>query len=136
MTTPNMTAAVQTALEEIRGAFRGHSLEIEPDDQGGAFVKTDALPIGEQYEPSVSWVAFRITFQYPHADVYPHYCVPALKRKDGKPLGQGFHHNQIWQTPSKREAATMLSRRSNRLNPATDTAALKLAKVLDWMRNQ
>ena len=33
-------------------------------------------------------------------------------------------------------AATMVSRKSNRWNPAQDTAALKLAKVLDWIRTR
>jgi hypothetical protein len=59
-----------------------------------------------------------------------------LKRKDGRSLGGGFNLNNQWQTLKATEPAIMLSRRSNRLNPETDTAALKLAKVLDWIRNQ
>lgn len=131
-----MTAAVQKAIEEIRNAFAQHSVEAESDGQDGAFVKAHALFIGDQYEPSTSWLAFRITFQYPHADVYPHFCVPGLKRKDGKPLGSEFNLNNTWQTAAKGEPATMVSRRSNRLNAATDTASLKLAKVLDWIRTR
>jgi len=131
-----MTAAVQQAIAEIGTAFPGHKLNVEPDTDGGACVKVYDLILGDKYEPSVSWLAFRITFQYPFADIYPHFCTPALKRKDGRSLGGGFNLNNQWQTPKGTEPAIMLSRRSNRLNPETDTAALKLAKVLDWIRSQ
>lgn len=131
-----MNAAVQQAIEEVRNAFPGHAVEAEPDGENGAWVRVLDLFLGSQYVPSVSWLAFQITFQYPHADVYPHFCLAELRRVDGKPLGEGLHSNRTWQTPTKHETATMLSRRSNRLNPATDTAALKLGKVLDWVRNR
>lgn len=131
-----MKAEVQRALDEILAAFPGVSLDVEPDTEGGAFVKAHDHDLGEQYAPERSWCAFRITFQYPFADVYPHFLVPALKRKDGKPLGEAFHENNIWQHPGGKEAATMVSRRSKRRDPATETAALKLAKVLDWIRSR
>jgi hypothetical protein len=130
-----MNETVQQAVEEIRNAYRGHSLDVLPDDEGGAFVKVHNLPLGEQYQPASSWVAFRITFQYPFADVYPHYCMANLARKDGRALGEGFSQN-TWKSPAGDEAATMVSRRSNQLNAATDTAALKLAKILDWIQSK
>ena len=136
-----MNASVQQAVEEIRNAFPGRPIEAESDEHDGAFVKVYDLHVGDQYEPSQSWIAFRITFQYPHADVYPHFCVAGLKRRDGKPLGNEFNPNHVYQTPTKQipeksEPATMISRRSNRLNPAIDTAAFKLQKVLDWIRSK
>lgn len=130
-----MNAAVQQAVDEIRSAYPGHKLDVLPDDEGGAFVKVHDLPIGKQYQPESSWVAFRIFFQCPFTDVYPHYCVANLGRKDGRALGEGFSQN-IWKSPADDEPATMISRRSNRHNAATDTAALKLAKVLDWMKSK
>jgi len=130
-----MNDTVQLAVEEIRNAYRGHVLEVLPDDEGGAFVKVHDLLLGEQYQPARSWVAFRITFQYPFADIYPHYCMANLARKDGRALGEGFSQN-TWKSPAGDEAATMLSRRSNHLNAATDTAALKLAKILDWIKTR
>jgi hypothetical protein len=131
-----MTAAVQLAIEEIRSAFPGRKVEVESDTEGGAYVKVHQLSVGDQYEPSLSWIAFRITFQYPFADVYPHFCVPVLKRKDGRALGERFNPNNQWTTPNGSEPAILMSRRSNRLNAEIDTAAFKLAKVLDWMRSR
>lgn len=130
-----MNDTVQHAVEEIRNAYRGHALDVLPDDEGGAFVKVHDLLLGEQYQPARSWVAFRITFQCPFADVYPHYCVANLARNDGRALGEGFSQN-TWKSPAGDEVATMLSRRSNQLNAVTDTAALKLAKVLDWIKSR
>lgn len=130
-----MNDTVQHAVEEIRNAYSGHAPDVLPDDEGGAFVKVYDLLLGEQYQTARSWVAFRITFQYPFADIYPHYCMANLARKDGRPLGEGFSQN-TWKSPAGDESATMISRRSNQLNAATDTAALKLAKILDWIRSK
>lgn len=136
MTSPKTKADVQQAIDEIQNAFPGVTLDIELDAEGGAFVKVHEFDLGSQYEPQRSWSAFRITFQYPFADIYPHFFVPILRRKDGKPLGEGFHSNNQWQHPGGNEPATMVSRKSNRRDAATETAALKLAKVLDWIRSQ
>jgi hypothetical protein len=125
------------AIEEIRAAYPKHEVSFEEDTEGGAFVEVTNLFLGEQYEPSTSWVRFRITFQYPTADVYPHFIVEGLRRKDGKPLGESFQlNNQGWQPPSGIKTGTMISRRSNRRDPATETAAIKLEKVLAWIRSR
>jgi hypothetical protein len=140
MTTPELDTlkpAVAQAIAEIRSQFTGHIIEVFADDDGGAFVKVFGCELGESYEPALSWVGFRITFQYPQADVYPHFLIATLRRRDGRALGEAFNTNQTWQpTDQKAEAAVMVSRRSNRLNPATDTAVLKLLKVLDWIRSR
>lgn len=131
-----MAPKVVEAVAEIRAAFPGHLVEVEPDGQSGAWVTVHDLAVGEQYEPTTTWMTFRITFQYPFADVYPHYCVVGLARKDKRPPGPWFHVQQTLQTPTKVMPAVMISRRSTRLDPSTDTAAAKLHKVLDWMRSQ
>jgi hypothetical protein len=129
-----MTASVEQAIAEIRAAFVGHQVDVEPDPDGGAYVRVHNLHLGNQYEPSVSWFAFHITFQYPHADVYPHFCVAGLK-KNGVEVVDPFHKGE-WKTPSGAEPATAVSRRANRWNAAVDTAAIKLTRVLDWIRRQ
>jgi len=132
-----MKPEIQQAVDEIRSAFPNVLLDIEPDKEGGAYVRVHDCLVGAQYEPERSWSAFRITFQYPFADVYPHFFVHGLRRKDGRALGEGFHpENQKWEHPSGTEPATMVSRRSKRRDPSTETAALKLAKVLDWIRTR
>jgi hypothetical protein len=128
-----MTPEVEAAIEEIKQTFVGHTVHVEPEAQGGAIVVVDDLAIGERYRPSISWFGFTIPFQYPRADVYPHFVTPDLQRVDGRGLGQGFSGPTSW---NNNKSAIQISRRSNRWDPSLDTAAGKLLKVLEWVRNQ
>ena len=109
--------------------------DVTPEPQGGAYVVVGDQEYGQQYEPERGWVGFLITFQYPHADVYPHFVAGGLRRKDGRALGEGFSGPRTW-AGRPGEQVVQISRRSNRLNPAVDTAATKLAKVLEWVRGR
>lgn len=126
-----MNPEVEKAIEEIKTCFPGHKVEIENEPQGGAYVIVHDLEFGAKYAPSKHWIGFLIDFQYPRSDVYPHFIDRAVIRTDGGQFGGGFS-SATWQ---QREA-TQISRKSNRLNPAIDTAAFKLAKVLEWLREQ
>ena len=124
-----ITSSVAKAIDELRSTFAQCTVETEPDGSGGAFVRVRNIPLGSPYSQSSLWIGFQITFQYPYADVYPHFTNPTLTRVDGADLGSGFGSAQFWNEP-----AIQISRRSNGLNPATDTAALKLLKVIQWLR--
>lgn len=124
-----MTPAIEKAIAEIRSSFPECQVESEPDGSGGAHVIVRDVPLGPPYAQTTVWVGFQITFQYPYADVYPHFTCAELKRSDGRQLGDGLASASYRGKP-----ATQISRRSNKLNPATDTAALKLLKVMQWLR--
>jgi hypothetical protein len=126
-----VTPEVQTAVEEIRQTFAGHRVDVEEESQGGAYVIVHDLVVGERYTPTTSWFGFLITFQYPRADVYPHFMDGALCRMDGKSHPTGISGPTQWQSRS----VLQISRKSNRWNPAVDTAAAKLLKVLDWVKS-
>ncbi len=132
-----MKPLVAQAIDEIRRTFIGHTVDVIEDGEGGAYVKVHSLSLGPKFSPSSSFVAFRITFQYPMADVYPHFLVHGLRRADGVALTNPFHlDNQRWGPKKNGELVTMLSRRSNHLDATVDTACGKLLKVLDWIRSQ
>ena len=122
--------AVATAIEEIRRTFEGCGVEVEGDGSGGAFVMVTGIRLGPPFAQATVWVGFQITFQYPYADVYPHFTNSELSRLNGDELGGGFGSGSFRGRP-----AMQISRRSNRLNPQTDTAVLKLLKVVRWMKN-
>ena len=122
------TPAVAKAIEELRSTFEGSAVEVEPDGSGGAEVVVRDVPLGPPYVQETVWFGFRITSQYPYADVYPHFTSPDLARMDGAGLGGGFGSATFRNDP-----AIQISRASNGLNPETDTAALKLLKVVKWM---
>ncbi len=126
-----MTPEVEQAIEEIKCYFPGSTIETESEPQGGAYVIVHDLDFGGKFTPSKNWMGFLIDFQYPRSDVYPHFFDRAVRRTDGSQYGGGissttWRNKEVWQ----------ISRRSNRLNPAVDTAAFKLAKVLEWLNVQ
>ena len=125
-----MTPEVEAAIAEIKEAFPGSEIEVISEPQGGAYVVVQNLAIGERFIPSTTWIGFLITFQYPDADVYPHFIRGDLKRADGQSFPSGISGPTIWQN----RPAMQVSRRSNHWTAGVDTAASKLAKVLSWLR--
>jgi hypothetical protein len=123
-----LTPTVTQAIAEIKSTFEDAAVYVDEDGEGGAYVRVEPVDPGPPYLQRASWIGFRVTAQYPYADVYPHFVRPDLTRVDGAPLGEAMSPTQF-----REERAIQVSRRSNRLNPATDTAALKLQKVLAWM---
>ena len=130
-----MTPEVEAALDELRAHFPGHRVECTPEQQGGAYMIVHGLDLGSAYLPTATWVGFLLSFQYPYTDVYPHFIDLSVRRADSRPLGQGFAPGVQWPGWTI-GPAVQVSRRSQRWNPATDTAALKLAKVLDWIQQR
>jgi hypothetical protein len=55
-----------------------------------------------------------------------------LSRADGCGLGEGMSQNQNF----GRRPAVPISRRSNHLDPRTQTALIKLQKVLAWLASR
>lgn len=134
MTTPDvdgLTPEVRRAVDEIADAFPDATVSAEADGEGGAYVFVRDVALAPIYRQQETWMGFHITYAYPSADVYPHYVREDLCRVDGASLGAGMSPVQFRDRP-----AIQLSRRSNRLNPATDTALLKLQKVLRWLNNR
>jgi hypothetical protein len=126
-----LMAEVTQAIDEIRSAYPDVDVAVREDGQGGAFVVVDPVELGELYDQAETWIGFQITFQYPYSDVYPHFVRGDLARHDGATLGDGTSA-ATWEG----RPALQLSRRSNQLDPTTDTAVLKLLKVLDWLRGR
>lgn len=124
-----MAPSVAEAIEETRATFETSRVTVKEDGEGGAYVRIDPVDPGAPYTQRETWIGFRITAQYPYADVYPIFVRNDLSRADGAALGEGMAPNNSFDG----QAAVQVSRRSNHLNPATDTAVIKVLKVLDWM---
>jgi hypothetical protein len=130
-----MTPEVMAAIEEVRETYRGHTVEVTPEGQGGAYVIVHDLALGDHFTPATGWVGFLIDFQYPSSHVYPHFIDAGALRTDGQPHGQSFAGPTQWPgRPGKQ--VWQVSRSSPRWNPAFDSAANKLEKVLEWMRSR
>ena len=126
-----MKPEVVKAVEELTVGFADAEVVACGAGDGGAIVTIDPVDPGPAYVPRETWLKFLIAYQYPYADVYPLFVRPDLARIDGQSHGEG-----ITLTSFHGEPALQLSRRSNRLDPAIDTAALKVAKVVQWLHEQ
>jgi hypothetical protein len=123
-----MKPEVQLAIDDIKGAYPDVPVTVREDGDGGAYVILEKVDPGPPYRDRETWIGFRITFQYPVADTYPHYVRGDLVRIDGTVPAEAMSLTTFEGRP-----AIQISRRSNRLNPRTDTALIKLQKVLDWL---
>lgn len=126
----NASAGVVGGVMGVLDQFADRRIVLKPDETGGVHVVIDDIGPGETYVEATTWFGFHISAAYPAADVYPHY-VRRLHRNDATAHPEGFSECE-WQ---EREAL-QLSRRSNRWNPATDSAALKAMKVLAWLASR
>ena len=131
MTREEPTPSVAAAIRELEEAFPDSKVSWRTDSQGGAFVTMEDAPLNSDiFVQAVTWVGFRIGFQYPAAEVYPHHIRPDLARKDGRAIaGKGLHPNKSFEG----RASLMLSRVSKRRDVRDDTAVTKLRRVLTWV---
>ena len=123
-----MTPEVAEAIHEIERAYPRSTVTPKDDDQGGALVIVDPVPLGLPYQQADTWVGFHITHLYPQPDIYPHHVRRDLVRLDGQVLGTATSPS----TFQGRES-TQLSRRGNRWDGSRDTALLKLQRVIAWL---
>lgn len=126
-----MKQEVQEAVAELRRSFGEATVVALPRGDGGAVVTIDSVDVGPGYVPQHTWVKFLIGFQYPQADIYPLFVHPELARADGLVHGKGITLAEF-----EGEPALQLSRRSNHLDVDIDTAVLKVAKVIQWLRER
>lgn len=126
-----MNPEVEGAIAELRTSFPGVTVSSKEDGDGGAIVTMFPIDPGPVYEQSQTWLKFAINCQYPYSDVYPLFVRADLTRADGGGHGQGFAPASF-----DGEQALQLSRRSNRRDPALDTAARKVGRVIRWLQTQ
>ena len=131
-----MKAEVQRAIAQIEYHFYAANVLAKEDGEGGAYVLVEPVDLGPLYteETRHSWIGFRITFQYPIADVYPHHVRPDLKRVDNQPHGQGMGVTRF-EGEFARDSL-QLSRRTKEIGWVNQSALLKLQKVIEWVRTR
>ena len=123
-----MTPDVEAAVADLRACFPDTAVDAVGTGDGGAIVTIARVDPGPAYVQRETWMRFDISYLYPHADIYPLFVRPDLVRIDGQIHGGGISVSAFRGSP-----ALQLSRRSNRLDPKIDTAALKVTKVLEWL---
>jgi len=125
------TKAVAKAVAELQAGAPEVEWHIGGDGQGGAVMIGEGLDLGGVWSQPSTWIGFRIPFNYPYADVYPHFVRGDLARRDGGGLGEAMSVTVFEGRP-----AVQISRRSSRRDPGVETALIKLLKVTEWLRTR
>lgn len=131
--TVSLAAEVGQAVEELRSTFGHTSVAVTPDSDGGAWVVIDDVELGAAWTQQRSWLAFHIAATYPYADVYPHFIDAGCELAAGG-LPEAITPGASF--PEYQGTCLQISRKSNRWNPLTDTAATKALKVIEWVRSR
>jgi len=121
----------------------GLNVKVLEDGSGGAYVIVEGVDLGETFSPSETWIGFQIVWSCPEPDVYPHF-IDASLRYVGTGATPNQHIDGNLPTTMARSGvmpgfdlpAIVVSRRSNRHNPDTDTPLTKLLRVLTFLRSR
>ena len=124
-----MKQDVANAVEELKRAFPSSDVCSREDGDGGVYFIVEDVAIGDQYEPSSTWLGGHITALYPYADIYPLFMADNVRRIDGvafePPVTPGA---QFLERP-----ALQISRRNNHTQSYPQTAVAKFMKVLHYL---
>ena len=131
-----MKKAVREAIAELERGLPDATVTHKDDGEGGAYVIVDPVDLGDHYteETRLTWIGFRILFNYPFADLYPHHVRGDLARTDGNAHSTGMSASQFM--AFEKVSSVQLSRRTPETGWARQTARLKLLKVIDWASKQ
>ncbi len=124
-----MKTEVSAAIEELRKQFDAASIAVREDDKGGAFVLIEPISLGPRYRPEQTWLGFRITAQYPYADIYPVFIGADSSRVDGVPFSPPVTPGHQFEG----RPAIQVSRRSAAAEKGSQKAIAKVLKVLDFL---
>ena len=122
-----MTGTIAEAVDDLERVFG--DVDVEPDEEGGAYVNVSGLDLDDRWSPRIVSITFHLAFNYPHAAIYPYYGPAGITRTDGGPLPAALQ-----QVSWRGEVRTQISLRANRWSPTHDTAAGAVAQVLRFFR--
>ena len=126
-----MKLQVTNAIEELKRAFPCSGVTICGDGDGGAHVIVEDVEIGENFQPSSTWLGGHIPALYPYADIYPLFISCEVSRVDGVEFDV-----PITQGPQYLDRPTLqISRKNNITQHKPQTAVEKFHKVLHFLRN-
>ncbi len=125
-----MKLEVANAIEELKQTFPYSKITCREDGNGGAEVVVEEVHIGDQFQPSSTWLGGHIPALYPYADIYPLFMSDDISRVD----------HTTFEAPITRGAiffdrpAIQISRKNNQTQLYPQTASIKMLKVLDFLK--
>lgn len=127
-----MLPPVVEAVDGLRKAFSQSAIVAKDDGSGGAYVIVEPVNLGAKFTPEATWIGAHIPPQFPYADIYPLFIGADVRFANGAAFVPPITPNHAFCG----RPALQISRKTNRLDPALQTAACKFQKVLYWLTQQ
>jgi hypothetical protein len=124
-----MKVEVSKGIEELKCQFSSSMFTVAEDNQGGAYVFIENVPLGPRYSPDHTWLGFQIPAQYPYADIYPVFVGAEINRVDGVPFAAPVTRGHNFQG----RPAIQVSRRYGAAQNGSQKATAKILKILDFL---
>ena len=124
-----MNTEVSRGIEELKRQFDASTFTIKEDDQGGAYVVIEDVPLSARFSPQKTWFGFHVTAQYPYADIYPVFIDARIVRTDGIAFTNPVTGGHTFQGRN----AIQVSRRNGAAPSASQKATSKILKVIDFL---
>ena len=126
-----LSEELRSAISELEATFGAGNMTVV-SAIGGVWVEIAGIDLGPRWNPRATWLAFHVASTYPYADIYPLFIDSACELAGGG-LPPAVSANAT--IPTRERVCLQISRKSNRWDPARDTAAAKVIKVIDWLRS-
>ena len=124
-----MKVEVSKGVEELKCQFTSSTFTVSEDNQGGAHVIIENVPVGPRYNPNQTWMGFHIPAQYPYADIYPVFVGAEISRVDGVQFAAPVTRGHQFQ----RRPAIQISRRNGAAQNGSQKVTAKILKILDFL---
>ena len=124
-----MKAEVSKGIEELRRQFSSSAVTVAEDNQGGAYIIIENVPLGPRYNPDHTWLGFQLPAQYPYADIYPTFVGAEIRRVNGVIFKAPITPGHLFQG----RPALQISRRYGAAQNGSQKATAKTLKILDFL---
>jgi hypothetical protein len=124
-----MKVEVSKGIEELKRQFSSSAFTVAEDNQGGAYVIIENVPLGSRYNPNHTWLGFQIPAQYPYADIYPTFIGEDVRRVDGIAFTPPVTPGHSFQG----RPAVQVSRRNGAAQSGSQKVTAKILKILDFL---
>lgn len=137
--TDNINDDVKSALDELKKDFPKAKVIYDANANGGAQVIVEGIDLGHPFTAKTTWFGFEIPYNYPYADIYPHFTAPDLqlvdKNRDSldKITGLSLRTRQKGEHYFMGRLAMQISRVSSQKSQNLTNASAKLLNVRKWL---
>jgi hypothetical protein len=117
------------AVETVRETFAGHTVDVEPLQDGVTVITVRGVDVGAGWNTKELDITVRLQVTFPSSPPYPYYASPGLSRTDGRAFSQVQPHVEV-----AGQIRTQISLQKP-YDQTVETLGARLFAVVCWLRN-